>query len=564
MLGELEAWAATAPAAVGRRLDALIRSGLSSVEMRRARALQQRLAPIREPTRQGEVWVVSLIDGGPAWLDGLVIRLFAPSVSTRVGQVPAESWDRVHGRALSLLGLADRGAVRPVLRPSPGCLPTNPPGGGRSAELAALVATVSDLTGCPPLHPVIVAGEVHVIDGRLLALPALGGERKQAVARLELPDAHLVLVDKATAVDQLLDQVLGPGWRRATADDAERLLRDADKANRDARYQDAQILADRALAGPEGQRPSVRARARWAKGAALLHQGQAGAARRLLERAREDFAEWGAGDCAVRPETIYFDVEVEAHLGIAMLDDHHLEIARGHLEGLLGRVTGDRPPVVTWPWQEAALRAAGSLARVSFALGQPDVAERLRLDICLGLADLAQERPRSLGDLAEEYRKQGRLDQAEVCLEDALAELRRCPWMSSHAVTERFLVAAQARLRADRGDWQPQPLTAVDRAVPALCAIWAAHQVGDPALSVDEAAARVLPRLDGPPVAAWAAVADGVLRRWARGEAGGDTLASKLAAVACDHLETQELYRRLAKPSARALAADALRRRSAY
>jgi hypothetical protein len=250
-LPALECWAPYAPRAVERRVLELLIEGPPSVTALALRRLSASLVPLRPLPAVGRVWAVALLDD-PPWLDGVPVQVVSRGDGRAGGEFPRESWAAVNQHALPLLGAPghDRGA--PCFEPPLGSLPLAVRAAGRSADLAALVATVSRLSGIAPRGDFVVAGTLRVEGGLVLAAPTDADGAKAAVAARELPGARFLALPGEVPAADVLDEILGPDWRLLDHASAEDLVEDAAQANVAGRYEHAEALAERALAHPAG------------------------------------------------------------------------------------------------------------------------------------------------------------------------------------------------------------------------------------------------------------------------------------------------------------------------
>lgn len=319
-----------------------------------------------------------------------------------------------------------------------------PPGDGwdgRSCELALAAAALSWAVGAEVQHDRVASGALGEA-GQLVEVGHLPS--KVAVIAHDLPGSQLA-TPQGSAVEPVFDQLL-PGWQQAIARvalrGASRRAAEAQEALEARLFPRALELADRLLAeAPED--PSVRGRASWVRGAALLHLGRAEEGLVALEAARAALPGWE--DHAEDPAEDLVSEELEAFTLVALVDTGHVAQALALGQHTLGRLT--QVESRSRRWRSVALQVAGSTHRAALACGDLALATDLLLSWNLGAALLLDQRARALGDLAEVHRRGGRLPEARRFVEEARGAL-----VEAHdpgGATARYLSLFDARLDAD-------------------------------------------------------------------------------------------------------------------
>jgi len=428
------------------------RGGESRLDRRTARR-QLRDHPLLDLTpRVGEAWYPAVVCDIPG-TSGLLLLArtapFPPGDPRKALALDRDLTDAVHRWVAGVLGVGDARVLGLpdlyVTVPPPG-LTT----GGVSGQLAGLVALLSEVLGVPPLAGALCSGTVGE-PGMLGAVDRL--PEKRAVQALEAPGVEPVFIDAGCEAEPVLARWLGDDWRAELED----LLQLSPQA-----------LAREALLGHRGDRSLAKARAReairlgqghtsaigeWVEGACLMHAGQAGEGLECMERAAAALAQPPApGDA---PLDAHMLEELYAFQGIALLDRLDLRRARAVLELGLARMEA-LPLPLNQRAASVALQLAGSLHRVLLLDGEIEAAERVLLEWSLGKALLPHEEARSRADLAELYRRSGRLDEAAEQLKLARARLRHAP-SDQRAFTGRFQRLFRVRAGLDDPCWPVEP-----------------------------------------------------------------------------------------------------------
>jgi len=402
--------------------------------------------------RLGEAWFPVTLDDVPA-VPGLLLQVAARPRVAGTACLPLERDEAltlaVHRWVAGLLEVED-----PRVLTLPDLYVTSLPHGvsarGSSGQLSAAVALLSHLLGVPPLRPAVCSGALGP-PGRLAPVERLA--RKRTILALEAPGVDAVLVGEPREAGPALALWLGEGWSA----ELEELLRLSPQA-----------LAREALLGHRGDRSLAEAKAReairlgkghtralaeWVVGVCLVHKGQAGEGLERMERALAALRQPAAPDDA--PLDAFVLEELCAFQGIALLDRLELRRAREVLERGLDSMAALPEPLD----QRAAsvtLQLAGSLHRVLLLDGELEAAERVLLEWSLGKVTLPHEESRSRADLAELYRRAGRIDEAREQLELARARLRNTP-SDQRAFTGRFQRLFRVRAGLAPPCWRVEP-----------------------------------------------------------------------------------------------------------
>jgi tetratricopeptide (TPR) repeat protein len=409
--------------------------------------------PLHDLTpRLGEAWFPAVVDDIPG-VPGMLLLVRTqplPGGDHRMAlELDRELTDAAHRWVAGLLGVWN-----PRVLELPSLYVTAPPPGvtvrGASGQLAGLVALLSHVLGVPPRAAVLCSGALGE-PGKLASVERL--DEKRAVQALEAPSVEPVFVDAPLEAASVLVRWLGEGWRA----DLEEMLRLSPQA-----------LAREAYLGHRGDRSLAEAKAReairlgqghtcalgeWVVGACLMHKGLAGEGLERMERAATALAEPpAAGDA---PLEAYMLEELFAFQGIALLDRMELRRARQVLERGLSRMDA-QPLPLDQRAASVAVQLAGSLHRVLLVAGEIEAAECVLLEWSLGRALLPHEESRSRADLAELYRRAGRLDDARDQLVLARARLRHAP-SDQRAFTGRFQRLFRVRAGLESPCWPVEP-----------------------------------------------------------------------------------------------------------
>jgi len=332
-------------------------------------------------------------------VEGLLLRISTTGEEPLAEPLVA----RLRAEAARLAGREDPGPLpeRLYLHKPPDLLVQ-----GQSLELAGLVALLSALLGRQPAAGLCFSARVE--GGALGAVEGL--ETKARVAALQ----------------QALDQALGPGWSEelhralgvsATARDREALEEAlARRWSSVARLARAGSLADR-----------------WRRGAQASHQG--------LPEAADHFT--AARQLVGEADPAWLDAELVAFLAGARLDQGAPEEARALAEGALQQL--QQSPQRDRRWRQVATQVAGTLRRILHAAGDLDAAIAIQQAWGLGAAALPEEQARCRLDLAHLLRARGDLAAAQHALlqaRDALPEARD----ADRPITTRFLALQESRL----------------------------------------------------------------------------------------------------------------------
>ena len=330
---------------------------------------------------------------------------------------------------------------------------------GRSWELAAALALVTHLAALPTRVPLVAsgrlasgteAGQVESVDAR---------DAKARILANEAPEATHFLARQAGTAP--LDDWLPGGWygplAMALEVTPELGASEMWSAWRQGNRAGAERLVPVALAS---KKAPVRAVALWVRGSAALHRGAVDEGMPDLLAAREVLQ---------ATQVRRFQVEeLEASLGIALLDTLAPKSAVALLEGTLARLdavpTGDRFE----RWREVTLQVAGSLRRALVGTGDLPQALAVHQTWSLGAAAVDTERARCLLDLADVQLRLGQTDDARYSLDQAQRALAHAP-VAARRLTDRFLRVQRVRAglqpvpagwRVEAPDWHdfPQPL----------------------------------------------------------------------------------------------------------
>lgn len=385
--------------------------------------------------------------------------------------------DRAVKSALSSLGLESPPEFKVILETRGLAI------AGRSAELPALLALVSRLIGREPL--ISIASGVLVGD-RCDAADEL--DRKATLIANEAPDAPSLLPRDPTPVRELLQAAFGPdvlaALMAACKVKATTLVARA-VSLRDEERELADPLAQSAIdAGATGL---DLADAHWVRGAIALHAARTEDALAHFDAARK------ALDTSPGRKRRFIAEELESFVAIAELDRVRPERAVSVLERALERLDAVSESDRDSRWDEVRIQVAGSLARAVLMVGDLDRAIAL-LNESRRLSDVPRERARTLGDLADLYRRAGRLEEAHEALASARAALDESPSIVQRERTMRFIALFEVRaglaephypiVAADWSSW-PQPAEAIESLLAASnngMSTWVAAAVEAPRL----------------------------------------------------------------------------------
>jgi len=424
----------------------------SALERRSAERLLSTLTPLDVRPQPGEAWFPAVVEDvcGVTGLLMLVRTAPLPLGDPRRPLAPDIALsDATQRWVAGLVGVGD-----PRILNLPSLHVTAPPPGitiqGPSGQLAAAVALLSHLLGLAPREPVLCSGGLGE-PGKLAPVKLL--EEKRSILDLEAPGQRRVLVGAPRDAQALLARWLGSAWR----EELEQVLRLSPQA-----------LAMEALATHRRDRPLAEAKAReaiglgqghtralaeWVVGACRVHAGQASQGSELMERAAQVLAgEPSPGDAPLEAHTVE---ELLAFQGIGLLDRLEVRCARDLLEDALARLDA-LPRPFDRRAAYVALQVAGSLHRARLLDGDLDGAERALLDWNLDQALLPQEEARARADLAELYRRAGRLDEAREQLACARARLRHAR-SGERAFTGRFQRLFRVRAGIEAPCWAVEP-----------------------------------------------------------------------------------------------------------
>lgn len=354
---------------------------------------------------------------------------------------------------------------------------------GASLQLAALIATVSRLIGREPSIP-LASGLVRGADVQ----PADDLEAKSRIIENEAPEAPSLLPANPTPVREVLESAFGPDVLvaltaacqvRPTALVAKaRSLRDEDRPT-------AEELAANAIAA--GATGLDLADAHWVRGAIALHGARTDDALAHFDAAGQ------ALDTASGRKRRFIAEELESFVAIAELDRLRPRRAISVLERALERLDAVAESDRDARWDEVRIQVAGSLARAVLMVGGLERAIAL-LRESRHLSDIPQERARTLGDLADLYRRAGRLAEAQEALAAARIAVHDIPSIVQKNRTMRFLELFEVRAGLAEPhypivptrwpDW-PQPAEAIESLIAADTngsAAWVSTALADPAL----------------------------------------------------------------------------------
>lgn len=354
---------------------------------------------------------------------------------------------------------------------------------GASLQLAALIAAVSRLIGREPLIPIAsgLVGDVEVH-------PADHLEAKSQIIGNEAPAVPSLLPTNPTPVREVLFAAFGPdvmvALTAACRVTATALVAKA-KGLRDEDRRQADELAESAIAA--GAVGLDLADAHWVRAAIALH-----AARTDDALAHFDLA-CQALDAAPGRKRRFIAEELESFVAIAEIDRLRPARAVSVLERALERLDAVAEPDRDARWDEVRIQVVGSLARAVLMVGELDRAIAL-LSGSRDLSDVPRERARTLGDLADLYRRAGRLVEAHELLNAARASLDHIPSIVQKNRTMRFLELFEVRAGLAEphyqivptrwADW-PQPAEAIESLIAADIngvAAWVSTAIADPTL----------------------------------------------------------------------------------
>lgn len=354
---------------------------------------------------------------------------------------------------------------------------------GASLQLAALLAAVSRLIGRESLIPIasgLVRGaDVHHADDL---------EAKSHIIGNEAPGVPSLLPTRPTSVREVLLTAFGPdvmvALTAACKVTATALVAKA-KGLRDEDRRQADELAESAIAA--GAVGLDLADAHWVRGAIALHAARTDDALAHFDVARQ------ALDAAPGRKRRFIAEELESFVAIAEIDRLRPARAVSVLERALERLDAVAESDRDARWDEVRIQVAGSLARAVLMVGELDRAIAL-LGGSRDLSDVPRERARTLGDLADLYRRAGRLVEAHELLNAARASLDHIPAIVQKNRTIRFLELFEVRaglaephypiVPARWADW-PQPAEAIESLIAADTkgvAAWVSTAIADPTL----------------------------------------------------------------------------------
>lgn len=476
-LGLLRRWTTIAPGAVIARLDEeLKRSSLRPLRDLRRTAIQRRDDEGR-PRVGSASFAGSLLDEGPDWLPGLVLRMVVRPAEPGEATSPDEDSrarlqraQRVLASALSVPRAAVEGlALRLEVLPTSSIRDTDFSFDQGSADLAALIALASFVSSRAPSGGQVFSAQL-MLDGRRWLLGPIHGDTlpaKRLAVALERPGEELRVGPdtEGAGLDEFLDrrpgrvleEVLGAGWRDA----ARRLLRDPVRRDMDRAWK--LLRAHRAEEALEPYQQAAAQALKLGDIEALYHASQAvgvchgrlgdpGRAVRQLQLAGLVLAgiEAADQDPGSLKQGRYQRYELEAFIGSTL----HVSLGCAAAIHRM-RVALDRLDLEARPddprWLRAVLQIAGTLARSLRATGELEEAARLYASRCLTVG-LDDELARSLGDQGDTLRRSGLLDEARAHLDRAREELVRVGDEGYRGSSADFIRLHEARLALDRGE----------------------------------------------------------------------------------------------------------------
>lgn len=356
---------------------------------------------------------------------------------------------------------------------------------GRSLELAGLLTTVSRLIG----RASKIAIASGLLDGDQIA-PAADLDTKEAVCRREAPQATRLLPATERPVREVLSEAFGDDAMTALLSacqaSAANLVHQATHAMAQGDPGAARLARAGLDAGANGMDAAY---AHWVLGARALHDARTDDALGHLEAARQALA-----SSRGRPRR-FLAAEFESFLAIAHLDKCQPTRAMSVLGPVLGELDAVAEHDRDARWDEVRIQVSGSLARAELMVGHLEQAIAL-LEGSLAVSDVPHERARTLGDLADLYRRAGRLEEGRATLSRARTELFHIPAIVQRERTMRFhslfevragLAAPHFPIVSPRWHEWPQPAEVLESLIAADrkgLASWVLDALEDPALPV--------------------------------------------------------------------------------
>ncbi len=435
---ELERWWRHAPGACLRVAEKLARG--NSSERARGRHLSSRIALLDLRPRVGVAWFPVVHQPGGA-VEGFLVQVVvgggrpiegAEALAAWFGGLLPEAEAEVRALSIGIEGLPEGFEVR-----------------GHSLQLAAAEALVSHFLQRPAASARVSSGGLGADFCALSPIDQVAVKRR--ICALEAPGAVATVVEASAHLE--LSSAFGSAWRgelaAALGASASALSRDARRAYLDRKYPRAERLAELALDTEDLPL------ARWVRGACRVHRGEQGL--EDLELAFE----------ALRhsEEEAWLGEELEAFLGIALLDELRPVEARPRLERALARLEDARRDR---RFREVAVQVAGTLRRVLQLLGEVEDALQVHQTWVLGHAHQDHEHSRALIESAALELALERPG-VERTLELAERQLAHCS-SDERAVTRRYIEVQRVRAglsssarKGEPPDWSdfPQPLEAL-------------------------------------------------------------------------------------------------------
>jgi tetratricopeptide (TPR) repeat protein len=389
----------------------------------------------------GGIWAPFAQVGAGAWPTGALVQVVATRLPAPGSKpVPPPLVTRAWAWLCDLAGAHDQ----PV--PASVCYLDPPPMlelSGDSPGLAVAAALLAHVLDRAPRRAVVASAALpeERVTAPIVRAVDLRPE-KATVYALEAPDVPFVLAAARMDVTDNLAAWFGDTWRadlaRTLGTNAWRLANDAWKSYRARSYDVAEREAEQAIAlgGPERSLGYA-----WlVRGACRLHRAETGPALEdLLEAERRLSALHDEGEDPPDPWELE---EVQAFIGVALLDAGRPQDAIARLEPALARLRAERRRDRTWRF--VALQVAGTLHRARVLAGDLEGARRALEEVSLGEARLQAEAARCLGDLAEVLRRTGDPEGARQRLDEAVEALASAE-SGARPHTRRFLDLYRAR-----------------------------------------------------------------------------------------------------------------------